>query len=69
VAFIDGPRSRFAYEPDARGIGTIRYPRVEPHDDDCGTKLAKPTLTNLYNERPAWLAHIHARLDAAVAAA
>ena len=27
------------------------------------------TLTNLYNERPAWLAHAHAALDAAVATA
>ena len=27
------------------------------------------TLTNLYNERPAWLRGIHARLDAAVLAA
>ena len=27
------------------------------------------TLTNLYNERPAWLRDIHARLDAAVLAA
>jgi hypothetical protein len=48
-------------------IGTVRYPRLEPRDDDCAKKLAKGTLTNLYNERPAWLAH--AKLDAAVAAA
>ena len=27
------------------------------------------TLTNLYNERPAWLANAHRDLDAAVAAA
>ena len=31
--------------------------------------LAKRTLTNLYNQRPAWLAAAHAQLDAAVAAA
>jgi hypothetical protein len=31
--------------------------------------LAKRTLTNLYNQRPAWLADAHAALDAAVAAA
>jgi len=30
-------------------------------------KLAKRTLTNLYNERPAWLANAHAKLDRAVA--
>ena len=31
--------------------------------------LAKRTLTNLYNQRPAWLAQAHEKLDAAVAAA
>ena len=31
--------------------------------------MAKRTLTNLYNERPAWLTQVHATLDAAVAAA
>jgi protein tyrosine/serine phosphatase len=31
--------------------------------------LKKRTLTNLYNERPAWLANAHAKLDATVAAA
>jgi len=44
------------------GIGTVRYPRLEPRDADCAAKLKKRTLTNLYNERPAWL-------DFAVAAA
>jgi len=28
--------------------------------------LKKRTLTNLYNERPAWLANAHRRLDEAV---
>jgi hypothetical protein len=31
--------------------------------------LASRTLTNLYNERPTWLQHAHAALDAAVLAA
>ena len=31
--------------------------------------LKKRTLTNLYNERPMWLANAHRDLDAAVAAA
>ena len=31
--------------------------------------LAKRTLTNLYNQRPAWLTQAHAALDMAVAAA
>lgn len=32
-------------------------------------ELKKRTLTNLYNERPAWLVNAHTALDAAVAAA
>ena len=51
------------------GVGTVRYPRLEPRDADCAAKLKKRTLTNLYNERPAWLALAHEKLDAAVAAA
>ena len=65
----DGPWSRFVVDPDTRGIGTVRYPRLEPRDDECAKKLAKRTFTNLYNERPAWLANAHAKLDTAVAAA
>jgi type II restriction/modification system DNA methylase subunit YeeA len=65
----DGPWSPFVVDPDARGIGTVRYPVIEPRDSDCAKKLAKRTLTNLYNERPAWLANAHTKLDAAVAAA
>lgn len=51
------------------GIGTVRYPRLEPRDADCAARLKKRTLTNLYNERPAWLDLAHAKLDAAVARA
>jgi len=32
-------------------------------------ELAKRTLTNLYNQRPTWLANAHADLDTAVFAA
>ncbi len=32
-------------------------------------RAEKRTLTNLYNERPAWLSACHAKIDAAVAAA
>ncbi|MEO6409139.1 MAG: hypothetical protein ABIO45_10365 [Burkholderiaceae bacterium] len=32
-------------------------------------ELSKRTLTNLYNQRAAWLAQTHAALDSAVAAA
>ncbi len=65
----DGPWARYVVEPDARGIGTVRWPRVVPKDADCAASLGKRTLTNLYNQRPAWLDLAHKRLDAAVFAA
>ena len=44
------------------------YPdRLIPVDDAAAKELKRRTLTNLYNARPAWLAHAHAALDAAVA--
>ena len=54
---------------DQSPVRTARYPRLVPKDADCAKKLAKRTLTNLYNERPTWLANAHAKLDAAVFAA
>jgi hypothetical protein len=67
-----GPWSRYL-DPktvDAKtGVGTVRYPRLEPRDADCAAKLKQRTLTNLYNERPAWLDLAHRKLDAAVACA
>ena len=66
---ITGPWSRYIVNPDKHGVGTVRYPRLEPKDADCAAKLKKRTLTNLYNERPAWLDLAHKKLDAAVAAA
>ena len=55
---------------DARApVGTVRYPRLVAKDAECAGRLKKRTLTNLYNERPAWLANAHAALDAAVCAA
>ncbi len=36
---------------------------------DAEKRLKKRTLTNLYNERPTWLANLHDTLDAAVFAA
>lgn len=46
------------------------YPdRILPKDDKAAAVLKKRTLTNLYNERPAWLDHAHEALDEAVAAA
>ena len=38
-------------------------------DGASAAELTKRTLTNLYNERPTWLANAHAAVDAAVAAA
>jgi hypothetical protein len=40
--------------------GWLNPPGLDPAD------LAKRTLTNLYNQRPTWLANAHADLDAAV---
>ncbi|MEX0644846.1 MAG: DNA methyltransferase [Parvularculaceae bacterium] len=46
------------------------YPdRILPVDEAAEKILKKRTLTNLYNERPAWLDHAHAALDLAVAGA
>ena len=47
----------------------MRYPRTVPKDAECAAKLKARTLTNLYNERPTWLALAHEKLDAAVFAA
>jgi type II restriction/modification system DNA methylase subunit YeeA len=43
--------------------------RILPRTAAAAAILKKRTLTNLYNERPAWLANAHRDLDAAVAAA
>lgn len=70
VVNCDGYRHIGLATVDAKpGIGTVRYPRLEPKDADCAAKLKKRTLTNLYNERPAWLDLVHKKLDAAVAVA
>ncbi len=46
------------------------YPdRILPVDEEAAKVLKKRSLTNLYNERPAWLDHAHRELDRAVAAA
>jgi type II restriction/modification system DNA methylase subunit YeeA len=66
---VTGPWARYVVAPNADGIGTVRYPRLEPRDAECAAKLKQRTLTNLYNERPAWLDLAHKKLDAAVAAA
>jgi hypothetical protein len=46
------------------------YPdRILPKDADAAKTLKQRTLTNLYNQRPQWLADAHEALDRAVAAA
>ncbi len=46
------------------------YPdRLLPVDEKAAQELKKRTLTNLYNQRPAWLVNAHRALDEAVAAA
>ena len=64
-----GPWARYVHDADADAIGTVRYPRVVARDGEYAKLLVKRTLTNLYNERPAWLDLAHRRLDEAVAAA
>jgi hypothetical protein len=58
-----------AKDADARGIGTVRYPRLVAKDEQCAKLLAARTLTNLYNQRPTWLDLTHRKLDEAVFAA
>ena len=51
------------------GLASSPYPdRIVPRPG-FEADLAKRTLTNLYKQRPTWLAQAHATLDAAVAAA
>jgi len=68
-ASVDGPWARMVTNPNKDGIGTARYVRLVPVDDKAAAALKKRTLTNLYNDRPAWLANAHRALDEAVFAA
>jgi type II restriction/modification system DNA methylase subunit YeeA len=46
------------------------YPdRILPKDEEAAKELKRRTLTNLYNQRPQWLANAHAALDEVVAEA
>jgi hypothetical protein len=51
------------------GMTTSPYPDRIVAKAGFEKEVAKRTLTNLYNQRPAWLAQAHEALDAAVAAA
>jgi SAM-dependent methyltransferase len=59
----DGPWARYVTD------GVVHYPRLVPKDEDAARELKKRTLTNLYNQRPAWLDLAHRRLDEAVLSA
>lgn len=56
VEWVDEPVSGYPKRPVVR-------------DEVAAKELKTRTLTNLYNDRPQWLANAHASLDAAVAAA
>ena len=54
----------------APGEAPVKYPdRILPKNAQAALKLKERTLTNLYNQRPQWLAALHDDLDRAVAAA
>ena len=62
------PSDRSAGRRERRGHRTCRRGRIVARPG-FEKELARRTLTNLYNARPAWLAQAHAALDAVVAAA
>jgi type II restriction/modification system DNA methylase subunit YeeA len=70
---LDGLRRIWLNPPDLVRIEpevAPGYPdRILPKDADAAKKLKVRTLTNLYNQRPQWLADVHEALDRAVAAA
>ena len=68
-ASVNGPWGHMVTTPNVDGIGTAHYVRLLARDEEIEKKLEQRTLTNLYNERPAWLADAHRRLDEAVFAA
>jgi len=56
-------------EPAANPTGDRSSAYILPKDEEAARELKKRTLTNLYNQRPAWLDNLHRELDEAVAAA
>ena len=66
---VDGPWARFVHEADSGASAPSAIRDSVPRDDEAAGRLARRTLTNLYNQRPAWLDHAHRRLDEAVFAA
>ena len=66
---VDGPWKRYVTDPNPAGIGTVKYPRLVAKDASALVQLKNRTLTQLYNDRPSWLANAHRKLDEAVFAA
>ena len=69
-----GDAQRAAIAAAAARLNELREGWLNPVDANGNpalnaNDLKKRTLTNLYNQRPAWLANAHAALDAAIAAA
>jgi hypothetical protein len=57
---VGGPcGGRYVTDTDGRGIGTVHYHRRVAKNDQAANDLAKRTLTNLYNQTPAWLQQAH----------
>jgi restriction-modification enzyme MmeI-like protein len=70
---LDDLRKAWLNPPDLINIEPEVVPgypdRVLPKDAVAAKKLKERTLTNLYNQRPQWLADAHETLDCAVASA
>lgn len=70
---LDAARRAWLNPPDLIDIVPEVVPgypdRILPKDEQAAAKLKERTLTNLYNQRPQWLANAHEKLDRAVAAA
>lgn len=70
---LDAARRNWLNPPDLVDIVpevVAGYPdRILPKNAQAAATLKERTLTNLYNQRPQWLADVHAALDRAVAAA
>ncbi|MEZ4553834.1 MAG: type IIL restriction-modification enzyme MmeI [Dehalococcoidia bacterium] len=70
---LDEARQRWLNPPELVRLEPDVIPslplRFVPVSEEAAKQLAKRTLTNLYNQRPAWLDHLHRDLDRAVFAA
>jgi type II restriction/modification system DNA methylase subunit YeeA len=70
---LDELREAWLHPPDLVKLVPEVVPgfpdRIVPVSPSAAATLKTRTLTNLYNERPAWLDNAHRDLDAAVAAA